>query len=103
MSASVWLEKFEQWKSIVKNKCSASAGPGGIFCAWIGRNCSYNDCPRRSLEEVYIKQMDDNLELKVEQLTTEKEQLTEQVEILTEKLKTFAPEEIEKIESVEAA
>lgn len=103
MSDNIWVKKFDTWKSIVRSGCSACAGPGGIFCTWIGRNCSYNDCPRRSAEEIYVKQMDDNLELKVEQLTSDKKQLTEQVEMLTEKLKIVAPEEMQKIENVEAA
>jgi len=46
-----WLQKFNFWKKLVKDGCQAAGGPGGIFCFWIGRNCSYNDCPRRNFEE----------------------------------------------------
>jgi len=46
-----WLQKFIIWLKLVKNGCPAAGGAGGVFCFWIGRNCSYNDCPRRNFEE----------------------------------------------------
>jgi len=55
LEPNVWIKKFNQWKNIVKRACTAAAGPGGVYCMWIGRNCSYNVCPSRILEEVYLK------------------------------------------------
>ena len=94
METNVWIKKFNQWKNIVKKGCTASAGPGGVFCMWIGRNCSYNDCPRRSLEEVYLK-ADEALVQELEMLrnelnakTVELNDKTEQLTSLEEKLRT---------------
>lgn len=68
------------WKNTVKKACSACAGPGGIFCTWVGRNCNYNDCPRRSLEEIYVRPVDDKLEIIVEELRTKVADLEKQLE-----------------------
>lgn len=70
---NIWIQKFNMWKSTVKKGCSAGAGPGGIFCTWVGRNCNYNDCPRRSLEEIYVKEPVDALELELRDRITELE------------------------------
>lgn len=45
-----WLERFIAWKTLIKNGCAASGGRG-IFCFWLGRNCSFVECPRRNFEE----------------------------------------------------
>jgi len=97
LETNIWIKKFVQWKNIVKKPCSASAGPGGVFCMWIGRNCCYNDCPRRSLEEVYLK-ADEALLQEVEMLrselnakTDELNAKTEQLTTLEEKLRTVDP------------
>ncbi len=109
MEPNVWIKKFNQWKNIVKRACSASAGPGGVFCMWVGRNCSYNDCPRRSLEEVYLK-ADETLVQELEMLrnelnakTDELNAKTEQLTTLEEKLRTVEPQETinPKVEPVE--
>jgi len=60
-----WLQKFIAWKALVMNGCPAAGGPGGIFCFWIGRNCSFNDCPRRNFEE---DELINEAVLKVEEL-----------------------------------
>lgn len=67
---------------------------------WVGRNCSYNDCPRRSHEEIYVKG-DEGLEQTVEQLKNELIAKDEQITTLTEKLKSIPPE-TEKTEKIEA-
>ena len=110
---NIWIKKFNQWKNIVKKACTAAAGPGGVYCMWVGRNCSYNDCPRRSLEEVYLK-ADENLLQELEMLrnelnvkTNELYAKSEQLTTLEEKLRTVEPQttiklETEKIEKIEA-
>jgi len=109
---NIWIKKFNQWKNIVKKSCTAAAGPGGVFCTWIGRNCSYNDCPRRSLEEVYLKADEallQELEMLRNELNTKTVELnakSEQLTTLEEKLRTVEPQttiklETEKIENVE--
>jgi hypothetical protein len=109
LEPNVWIKKFNQWKNIVKRACTAAAGPGGVYCMWIGRNCSYNDCPRRSLEEVYLK-ADEALVQELEMLrnelnakTVELNVKTEQLTTLEEKLRTVEPQETinPKVESVE--
>jgi len=112
LETNIWIKKFNQWKNIVKKACSAAAGPGGVYCMWIGRNCSYNDCPRRSLEEVYLK-ADEALLQELEMLrnelnvkTNELYAKSEQLITLEEKLRTVEPQttiklETEKIENVE--
>lgn len=60
---------------------------------WIGKNCSYNDCPRRSHEEIYVKSDED---LTVEQLRNELNDKNAQITTLTEKLRTIP--EAEQIE-----
>lgn len=94
MSDKIWIEKFDLWKNIVKKGCTAGAGPGGIYCVWIGRNCSYNDCPRRSHEEIFVRG-DPVLEQEVEQLRSELNVKNEEITTLTEKLKTTLPAEID--------
>lgn len=91
--SKVWIEKFKLWLNIVKKACPAGAGPGGLYCMWIGRNCSYNDCPRRSHEEIYVKSDED---LTVEQLRNELNDKNAQITTLTEKLRTIP--EAEQIE-----
>ena len=88
---NVWIQKFNQWISIVKKGCSAAAGPGGILCTWIGRNCNYNDCPRRSLEEIYVKPMDDKLELIVEELQNKIAELEEKLKLQAQKQLEVVP------------
>ena len=85
---NIWIKKFNMWKSTVKKGCSACAGPGGIFCTWVGRNCNYNDCPRRSLEEIYVRAVDDNLEIELRNRITE---LENNVIELEKQLETRAP------------
>lgn len=46
--ARPWLEKFRVWKSLIRNGCPALAN---VYCMWLGINCSFNNCPRRSFEE----------------------------------------------------
>ncbi len=88
---SIWIEKFNQWKSIVKKGCSAGAGPGGIFCTWVGRNCNYNDCPRRSLEEIYVRPVDDPLELELRnKLKNAESEIAELKKKLLEKTATIS-------------
>lgn len=96
METNIWIKKFVQWKNIVKKACAASAGPGGIFCVWIGRNCSYNDCPRRSLEEVYLK-ADESLLQELEMLRNELNAKTDELNVKTEQLTTLE----EKLRTVE--
>jgi len=78
----IWLMKFKAWVNLLKKGCPASGGPGGIFCFWIGRNCCYNDCPRRSFEETeylmeYLEKVETsdrtvaNLRIKINQLNKE--------------------------------
>jgi len=87
---SIWIQKFKQWKSIVKKGCDAGAGPGGIFCTWVGRNCNYNDCPRRSLEEIYIRPVDDPLELELRnKLKSAEDRIAELEKKLLEKTATI--------------
>jgi hypothetical protein len=103
LEPNVWIKKFNQWKNIVKRACTAAAGPGGVYCMWIGRNCSYNDCPRRSLEEVYLKadealvqeleMLRNELNVKTVELNVKNEQLT----TLEEKLRTVEPQTTETI------
>ena len=102
----VWIQKFKQWKSIVQKGCPAGAGPGGVLCTWIGRNCNYNDCPRRNLEEIYVSRVDDKLELIVEELKTRIIELEEQLEsqpVLQESAESSNPDlvkvQIKKIEN----
>ncbi len=103
METNIWIKKFIQWKNIVKKACAASVGPGGVFCMWIGRNCSYNDCPRRSLEEVYLKADEtllQELEMLRNELTAKTAELTaktEQLTTLEEKLRTVEPHTAETI------
>ena len=86
MSADkVWIQKFKQWKSIVQKGCPAGAGPGGVLCTWVGRNCNYNDCPRRSLEEIYVQPIDDKMELTVEELRNKVAELEEQLKAQAQK------------------
>lgn len=101
--SNIWIRKFNLWRNITRKGCTASVGPGGVFCIWVGRNCSYNDCPRRSHEEIYVKADEVELELEqtVEQLKNEIIAKDEEIFTLTEKLKS-TPLEIEKIESIEA-
>ena len=82
---NIWIQKFGQWKSIVKKGCNAGAGPGGIFCTWIGRNCNYNDCPRRALEEIYVKAPGTDAQEKII------DELRKQVTALEEQLKLRPP------------
>ncbi len=49
----IWILKFNAWSNMQK-KCLAKRGPGGIFCSWEGKNCSYSGCPRRIFEEEMI-------------------------------------------------
>lgn len=106
---NIYIQKFNLWRNITRKGCTASVGPGGVFCIWVGRNCSYNDCPRRSHEEIYVKG-DESLEQEMEQLRGEITTKNEQITLLTEKLKIFDTIEVEKtntlevekIESVEA-
>jgi hypothetical protein len=103
LEPNVWIKKFNQWKNIVKRACTAAAGPGGVYCMWVGRNCSYNDCPRRSLEEVYLKadealvqeleMLRNELNVKTVELNVKNEQLT----TLEEKLRTVEPQTTETI------
>ena len=98
---SIWIEKFNQWKSIVKKGCSAGAGPGGIFCTWVGRNCNYNDCPRRSLEEIYVRPVDDPLELELRnKLKSAEDRIAELEKKLLEKTATI-PDVLETPQEVE--
>ena len=99
METNIWIKKFNQWKNIVKKACSAAAGPGGVFCMWIGRNCSYNDCPRRSLEEVYLK-ADEALLQEVEMLRNELNVKTDELNVKTEQLTTLE-EKLRTVETVE--
>lgn len=46
-----WLQKFNAWRILIRRNCPAGAGPGAILCSWVGRNCNFNDCPRRNFEE----------------------------------------------------
>ena len=85
---NIWIQKFNMWKSTVKKGCSAGAGPGGIFCSWVGRNCNYNDCPRRSLEEIYVKEPVDALELELRNKILELETKNSELE---KRLETHAP------------
>jgi len=74
----------------VKKGCDAGAGPGGIFCTWVGRNCNYNDCPRRSLEEIYIRPVDDPLELELRnKLKSAEDRIAELEKKLLEKTATI--------------
>lgn len=82
---NIWLQKFKQWKSIVQKGCPAGAGPGGVLCTWVGRNCNYNDCPRRSLEEIYVQPIDDKMELTVEELRNKVAELEEQLKAQAQK------------------
>jgi len=115
LEINIWIKKFDQWKNIVKRACSAAAGPGGVYCMWIGRNCSYNDCPRRSLEEVYLKADEallQELEMLRNELNTKTDELNVKTELLTtleEKLRIVEPHttetinpETEKIENIGA-
>jgi len=99
LETNVWIKKFNQWKNIVKKACSASAGPGGVFCLWIGRNCSYNDCPRRSLEEVYLK-ADETLLQELEMLRNALNAKTDELNVKTEQLTTLE-EKLRAVETVE--
>lgn len=92
---NVWIEKFKLWKNITKKGCPAAAGPGGIFCMWVGRNCNYNDCPRRSHEEIFVRG-DAGLEQEMEQLRSELNVKNEEITVLTEQLKTVVNPETEK-------
>lgn len=83
-----WIANFKQWLNVVRKACPATGGPGGVYCFSVGRNCSYNDCPRRSLEEVHMKPPDPNLELELEEM-----RLT--INTLTEKLKEAGIEIVE--------
>jgi len=87
----VWIQKFKQWKSIVQKGCPAGAGPGGILCTWIGRNCNYNDCPRRNLEEIYVRPIDDKLELTVEELQNKVAELEEKLKLQAQKQLEIVP------------
>lgn len=49
----LWVTKFTSWKAL-KESCVAQRGPAGIYCLWIGQNCSYKSCPRRIFEEVMV-------------------------------------------------
>jgi len=53
MGKPIWMIKFGAWSNLQKN-CPAKRGPGGIYCSWEGRNCSYTGCPRRIFEEEMI-------------------------------------------------
>jgi len=98
LSDKIWIEKFNLWKKLTKKDCTAATGPGGMYCMWVGRNCCYNACPRRSHEEIFVR-ADPVLEQEMEQLRSELNVKNEEIIILTEKLKII-PEE-EKIENVE--
>lgn len=50
---ALWMQKFKIW-SKMQQSCVAARGPNGVYCAWEGRNCGYNNCPRRVFEEVMI-------------------------------------------------
>ena len=102
----VWIQKFKQWKSIIQKGCPAGAGPGGVLCTWIGRNCNYNDCPRRNLEEIYVRNIDDRLELTVEELKNKVIELEKQLElqsqpVLQESAESSNPDSITQIKKIE--
>ena len=50
----VWMSKVKTWKSVVRETCPFKDGGRGLYCVWIGLNCSYNGCPRRIFEEGFI-------------------------------------------------
>lgn len=79
MSERIWIKKFKQWLSIVRKACPAAGGPGGVYCYWIGKSCSYNDCPRRNLEESYLQPVESGVETELEQLRLKVNTLTEQL------------------------
>lgn len=86
----VWLRKFNLWSSMQK-QCTATRGPNGIYCAWEGRNCGYNHCPRRIFEEEVMpdtppKPPQPKMRNQIKNLLTENKQQQEQIQDLTERL-----------------
>lgn len=84
--ARPWLDKFTAWKTLIRNGCPAAAG---VLCLWIGFNCSFNNCPRKSFEaDEFIVESSHKVETMQKQIANLKQRLTEsqnQVKALKQK------------------
>lgn len=76
MKPRPWLEKFTAWNTLLRKGCPA-ATMKGVICVWIGRNCSFNDCPRRNFEE---DELANEAVLKVEKLQAVNQNLRNQIQ-----------------------
>lgn len=88
----LWVKKFTLWSSMQKS-CPAARGPNGIYCLWEGRNCGYNNCPRRIFEEVMVDpdsipapKPQPKLRNQIKDLQTENQQQKKIIDELTKRL-----------------